>query len=177
MKHILLLFLIGFSVPSFAQKEKIEIPARVAYKYCKPKLYLRAKELVHAELTEKPNYSLCDRLMFVGPVLWTRIGKLDALSKIEGGNVSLHVDQNVLKAKLTQSIEDSKKIWNQIRTEVEGKNIKLRKATVAELEYFWSVISYDIEEPLIIAETLEHTYILDLLPKTLKLIWLDEVPR
>jgi len=177
MKNIILLFLIGLSVPTFAQKEKIDIPARVSYKYCKPKLYLRAKELVRNELTEKPSYDLCDRLMFVGPVLWNRIGKLAALSNIEGGNVSLHVDQQVLKAKLTQSIDDTKKIWNHIRSEVEGKNLTLRKATFAELEYYWSVISYDIEEPLIIAETPQHTYIIDLLPKTLRLIWLDEVPR
>lgn len=177
MKHILLLFLIGFSAQLFAQKEKIDVPAGVAYKYCKPKLYLRAKELVRAELMEETTYALCNRSMFVGPVLWTRFSKIDALSKIEGGNVSLHVDQLVLKAKLTQSLDDTKKIWSQIRSEVEGKNITLRKATAAELEYYWSVIAYDIEEPLIIAEMVEHTYIIDLSPKTLKLIWLDEVPR
>lgn len=177
MKLVLLLLLIGFSLNPFAQKEKIDVPARVVYSYCKPKLYEKAKALVSSELGESPTYDICDRIMFVGPVLWSRIGKLDHLSKIEGGNVELHVDKEIMKAKLSQSLINTKKIWDQIRAEVRGQNIKLRKATAAELEYYWTVISYDIEEPLIIAETAEHSYILDLLPKTLKLMWLDEVPR
>lgn len=177
MKNLLLLLITSFSLQLYAQKEKIEVPARITYKYCKPKTYLKAKELVLKEMGEDAHFELCDRFMFIGPVLWQRFFKIDALSKIEGGSVDLHVNEDVLKAKLCQSLTDSKKVWNQIRSEVENKEIKLRKAKPSELEYYWSVISYDIQEPLIIAETIGHAYILDLSPKTLKLMWLDEVPR
>jgi hypothetical protein len=45
------------------------------------------------------------------------------------------------------------------------------------LQYYWAVISFDIDEPLLIVETSEHKYILNILKKDLKLMWLDEVPK
>jgi hypothetical protein len=41
---------------------------------------------------------------------------------------------------------------------------------------YWSVISFDIEEPLVIIETTQERYILNINPKTMKLIWLDQAP-
>ncbi|KLT70319.1 hypothetical protein AB674_08025 [Flavobacterium sp. ABG] len=38
-------------------------------------------------------------------------------------------------------------------------------------------MSFDIDEPLLIIETKEHNYILNILKKKLKLLWLDEAPK
>ena len=77
---------------------------------------------------------------------------------------------------MTQDKAGFKKIWDHIRSEVGGSEFKLRKLTFNEIDYYWTVISFDIEEPLLVVETNNHRYILNLSPKDLKLLWLDEVP-
>lgn len=178
MKKYLLILFIAISCQTYAQKiEKIKVPDRVVYKYCKPKILESAKALVVKELSDQSENLLTDKILFVGPVLWSRFGTIDTLAKIEGGNLVLMVDDKKLTGKLTQNINDSRLIWEQIKLEVSGFEYTLRKATYDELEYYWSVISFDIEEPLIILETSEHKYILNMSPDTLKLIWIDEVPN
>jgi hypothetical protein len=86
------------------------------------------------------------------------------------------VDDKKLSAKLTQDIKDSKKVWDEFKKQINGRNFMLRKATPKELQYYWSVISFDIDEPLIIVETGEERYILNISPKTHKLLWLDQAP-
>jgi hypothetical protein len=77
---------------------------------------------------------------------------------------------------MSQNVNDSKIMWDEFKKEV-SKDYTIRKANEDELKYYWSVISFDIDEPLLIIETKEHNYILNLLRKDLKLMWLDEAPR
>ncbi|CAN5368897.1 hypothetical protein BH10BAC1_BH10BAC1_16840 [soil metagenome] len=178
MKAIYFLLFLAIRIQLNAQDvEKIEIPAGVVYKYCKATVYEEAKRLVTEELSDKPDYSLCDNITFIGPVLWARFEKIEALNSIEGGKVTLHVDNKIMMGKMTQDVDDTKKVWDAVRKEVNGKDYVIRKATQKELIYYWSVISFDIEEPLLIVETKEHKYIINLSPKTMKLLWLDEVPN
>jgi hypothetical protein len=177
VQKLLFIFLVTLSCQIYAQKtEKIDVPKRVVYKYCKPKIYEDTKKVVITELSDQREYLLVDKILFVGPVLWTRFGKIDEFAKIEGGNMTLLVDNKQLLGKMTQNLDDSKKIWDKVREEVKGEEFKLRKATYAELDYYWTVISWDIEEPLIIIETSKHRYILNINAKTMKLLWLDEAP-
>lgn len=178
MKQFLLLLSSLCIISTYAQNpEKIKVPSHVVYKYCEKKKFDEALEMVKTELSDKKSYALCGSMTIIGPVLWNRYSKISALSEVEGGNVSFMVDQQVLKGKLMQNAEDSKKVWDQVYLEVSGSgDFKLRKATYNELEYYWSVISFDIEEPLIIIETSMHRYIVDLSPKDLKILWIDEAP-
>ncbi|MEZ0131369.1 hypothetical protein AB9T88_17015, partial [Flavobacterium sp. LBUM151] len=96
--------------------------------------------------------------------------------KIEQGKVQFHVDDLILDGKMSQDINDSKIIWDEFKNEV-AQDFKIRKANEEELKYYWSVISFDIDEPLLIIETKDHNYILNLLKKNLKLLWLDEAPK
>ena len=88
----------------------------------------------------------------------------------------LGFDKKKPSGKLTQNKEDFKLVWDHLREEINKGSFKLRKATPTELSYYWSVISFDIDEPLIIIETPEHNYLLNISPKDLKLVWLDEAP-
>lgn len=175
-----ILFLILFSaIASIAMGQKVDsiiIPKGVAYKYCDQGIVVTAKTLLLKELSDSSTYSLNKGIVFIGPSLWTRYKKIPALEAIREGNVTIRFNKENLAAKVTQNEEDFKKIWDQVRSEVNQKDIKLRKASPKELEYYWAVISFDIEEPLLIAETNEHRYILNLSPKDLTLVWLDEVP-
>ena len=82
--------------------------------------------------------------------------------------MSFHVDDLILEGKMSQDINDSKIIWNEFRKEI-TENYIIRKANEQELRYYWSVISFDIDEPLLIVETKNHNYILNVLKKDLKL--------
>ncbi len=176
MKRIFSILLLLSSLGATAQVDSITIPPGVKYKYCKPEIFEKAKQLATAELGAKPKYKLINDIMFVGPTLWSRYKKVKELSSIEGGNLIIMVDDTKLSGKLTQTQKDGKKFWDQIRKEVDGKDYKLRKATEQELIYYWAVISFDIEEPLMILETSEHRYILNLSTKDFTILWLDEVP-
>ena len=179
MKSCLLAFLVTVSFSVYArQVEKIEIPQGVVYKYCDSVTYEKAKSLIMEELSDSPKYTLNKGVMFIGPVLGGRYEKVKPLKNIKGGNMTiLGYKKETSAGKMTQNADDYKLVWDQLRGEIKDKEYKLRKATPAELKYYWSVISFDIEEPLIIIETKEHNYILNLSPKDLKLVWLDEAPR
>ena len=171
-----ILMFLKFSV--LGQIEKIEIPKGVVYKYCDSLTYEKAKALITEELSSTAKYSLNKGILFIGPVLWQRYEKVTALKNIKGGNMTiLGYKKETSTGKLTQDAEGFKLVWDYLRSEVGNAGFKLRKATASELKYYWAVISFDIEEPLIILETKEHNYILNLSPADLKLVWLDEAPR
>jgi len=179
MKILFAAFLSIWTISATGQQtEKIEVPNGVVYKYCDSATYERAKTIVLQELSGAPAYTLTKGVCFIGPVLWSRYGKVASLKGIQGGNLTiLGPKKETLTGKMTQSKKDFKLVWDNLRSEIQDNNFKLRKATAQELSYFWSVISFDIEEPLIIIETPEHNYILNLSPKDYTLVWLDEGPR
>lgn len=177
MKYTILLFLILITNFTFSQEsETITIPRGVVYKYANNKIIEKAKKLINDNLSENPNYKLLQANLIIGPELWKRYKDNKNIQNIEKGKVRFHVDNLELDGKMSQDVNDSKVIWNEFRKEV-GENFKIRKANENELKYYWSVISFDIEEPLLIIETENHNYILNLLKKDLKLFWLDEAPK
>jgi hypothetical protein len=177
MKNYILPILFLFSLNGFSQQEKIRVPNGVVYNYCKAKKYTKIKDLLLTELVKlNPTYKLVSESFFLGPVLWDRIGKIDSIAETSSINVDLHVDKALLKARLYRDFNSSKVVWNQIRAEFNNTPMRLRKASPEELAYYWSVISYDIDEPLIIGQTADRTYIFDIDLKSKALIWLDEMP-
>ena len=177
MKKVILIVLVFISFLSQAQKnETISIPKGVVYKYADAKIIEKAKKLISDNLSENNDYKILQNNLIIGPELWKRFEANENIQKIKGGKVEFHVDNLVLNGKMSQDINDSKIIWNEFKNEV-SKEYIIRKANENELKYYWSVISFDIEEPLLIVETKEHNYILNLLKKDLKLLWLDEAPK
>jgi hypothetical protein len=114
------------------QIQKIVIPKGIVYHYCDSATYEKAKGIVKEELSETLSYSLVDKIMFVGPALWKRFRKLKSLKNIQGGNTTLVVDNKNLSAKLTQELDDSKKVWDEFRQEINGTEFALRKANPEE---------------------------------------------
>jgi hypothetical protein len=178
MKTILSLILALSYFTSYAQnEEKITIPKGIVYKYCDKKIVDKAKLLITENLSDSTKYGLCDKLLIVGPVLWNRFKNIEILNKIENGNTTFNVDKKQYTGKMTQDIADTKKVWKELIKEINGEKFIIRKLTEKELQYYWAVISFDIDEPLFVVETSTHKYILNLLKKNLKLMWLDEVPK
>jgi cellobiose-specific phosphotransferase system component IIB len=158
--------------------EKIEVPKGVVYKYCDTNIIAKAKAVIDRELSDKVDYTMNKGLLFVGPVLWSRFKKIPALAAIKNGDMTITaISRKEPSGKMTQNAADFKLVWDQVRAEVSGNTYQLRKATPAELQYYWSVISFDIDEPLLIIQTSVHNYLLNFSKDDLTLVWLDETPR
>lgn len=158
--------------------EKIAVPGGVVYKYAAPGVYEKAKQLLRRELSDSTEYTFIGSpMLIIGPEMWKRFSKIKSVKDIKDGNTTLLVDDEKLEAKLIQRENDGRLVWDELKKEVAGGPYTLRKATQSELKYYWSVISFDIEEPLIILETRQTKYILNFVPDTMKLLWLDEVPK
>lgn len=173
----LLLFILLCGTAGAQLRHHVDVPQGVVYHYCDDRILDSAKVLITQELGSRPTYVLSGRILFLGPVLWTRFSKVRSLRNIQGGNVSNLVDGKVLAGKMTQSVEDSRLCWDALRAEIGKQRFELRLPTPQELRYYWSVISFEIEEPLIILSTKAHNYILNLSNEDYTLLWLDEAPR
>jgi len=162
---------------AFSQNiEKIKIPQRVVYNYCSDDLNNEAIKNIKSSLEQKDNYSIIQANLTIGNQLWSRFRNIETLKAIKTGkNVIFHIDNIEVEGKMYQNTEDSKLVWNELRKEI-TENYVIRKANEVELKYYWSIISFDIEEPLFILETQKHNYILNLSKNDLKLFWLDELP-
>lgn len=177
MKKVILIVFFFTSIFSNAQeKETITVPKGIVYNYCSPKVLENAKKLITSNLSNSNDYKLLQENMIVGPELWKRYKDNKNIQKLQTGKVQFHVNNSVLDGQMTHDINDTKIIWDEFKNEV-SQGYKIRKANEDELKYYWSVISFDIDEPLLIIETKEHNYILNILKKKLKLLWLDEAPK
>jgi hypothetical protein len=67
-------------------------------------------------------------------------------------------------------------VWDQLVSEIKNESYTIRKATNKELVYYWAVISFDIDEPLLILQTSSHRFLFNFMPADLKLVWIDEIP-
>jgi hypothetical protein len=176
-KHILPTLIAFMYFSSAAQTiDSVDIPKGVVYKYVNPALVEKAKTIIRQELSDSVTYKLNGGIVFVGPVLWSRYKKMPQMGAITGGDMTIKFNQQDLSAKVTQTDEGFRIIWDQVRKEVVIDQLRLRKATRRELAYYWSVISFDIEEPLIIAESGSHRFLMNLGAEKLNLTWLDEIP-
>ena len=168
---------------TFLTAQKIEVPKGINYKFCSERNNEKAKALLTKQFTD-PDYSFFSGMLIIGPRLWVRYKEIPAIRDITAGNTSFHVpiidkkgkkDTQILTGKLVQTRDDFKKVWGQVVTDFKGANITFRKLTPTELNYYWSIISFDIEEPLFIAEGGKYKLLINLQPKDLKIMWLDEV--
>ncbi|KAA2224677.1 hypothetical protein [Chryseobacterium sediminis] len=172
---IFLLLLLIINTVKAQGTEKIAIPNRVVYNYADDKINEKAKKLLTEGLTNTTNYNLLGDNLIIGPTLWKRFKNLESLKSIPD-SVIFHIDDMEIEGKMSKTLKDSKKIWEEVKKEVSGK-YQIRKANEDELKYYWSTISFDIEEPLFILQTENHLYILNFLKKSMKLFWLDEFPN
>ncbi len=83
------------------------------------------------------------------------------------GNITFKVPQSNgstidMTGKLIQTYEDFKILWTQIVSDLKEENFVIRKIKETELKYFWSIIFYDIDEPLFVIDNQKIRLIIDL---------------
>lgn len=160
---IVLLLLFIINTVTAQVKEKITIPNGVVYNYADDKINEKAKKLLTESLTNTINDDLLGNNLIIGPTLWKRFKNIESLKTIPDSLI-FHIDDIEVEGKMSKNLKDSKKIWDEVKKEISG-NYQIRKANEDELKYYWSTISFDIEEPLFVLQTENHLYILNFLKK------------
>lgn len=184
MKKISLLIPVILSLLTQAQ-DTVKIPQGVIYKTTTKSINNTAKKLIAAELsTDSTNYNLFDSILIVGPILWERYSSIPNIASIKGGNIALKMsfydsekqqkNTELVSAKLIQREQDYRKIIQQIINDTEGEPLIFRQLNELDLVYYWSVIFFDIEEPVFIVETNGRKFLFDI-NSNFKINWIDEV--
>jgi len=164
-KSIFILTILFVSINTFAQSDSI--PEHVVYKKNLDVVNNKAKEAILQEI-EKPSYSLFKDNLYCGPFFWHKYNHLP----IEKGDITFMIPQpqgpdKIAYGKLIQNPKDFKTMWDAIVKDLKDTKYKIRKLNPEELSYYWSIIFFDIEEPLYIIENKKHKLIIDFDPNTL----------
>lgn len=164
----------------------INIPTGVTYRYTSEQINEGAKAALNAALASDTSAALFSAMFFIGPRLWKEIKNEPGIKTIEGGNTTFKlpvrnkrgkvVDYENLTGKMIQDERDYRKVFGFLKEALSGER-SFRKLNPQELDYYWSVISWDIAEPLYIVSAKSKNYLMDLEEKdgTYKLLWVDVV--
>lgn len=179
-----LLIATSISLCSYSQTERIEIPPGVVYKYCADSTNNKAIAIIQKELSSECTYSICDNVLFCGPMLWERYKSIAGVGDIKEGNMTIMVPlfdekgrttkTEKRSGKLIQSHEDFILFWKQVLKDFEGSDIVIRKLNPGELSYYWAIIFFDIEEPIFAVEGKSHTFLFDMDEKG-NLVWIEQL--
>lgn len=146
-----LLILLGFGL-SLAQ----DVPAGVRYKKTTDEINDKARVLLEKALT-KPiaegdvEATFGKSPIMCGPFVWALVG--DGNSFKDSTPVKLIVNGVVKDGRGIADAGQKRLIWTRLLEKL-GTTIKptVRKANADEIGFYWSMIPFDIEEPLFIAD-------------------------
>ena len=179
MKKIFLgmILLLGYSVVAFAQ----EIPEGVRYKRTSDEINKKATAML--ERAFSADATLADKrpifangAIMIGPFLWEVVKTPDVFKGATP--VSLIVNGKVAQGRGIRDAAQQQVLWDRVlkRTSSMGA-VKIRKPQASEISFFWAMIPFDIEEPLLIADFGAERYIFNFVLKDGKpnIMWIDIV--
>lgn len=148
----------------------VAIPDGVVYKKTTNAINEQAKKAILNEL-KNSTYTFFDKLLYCGPNFWDHYKSNPKIGAIEKGNIDFQVPQPdgkiiIKNGKLIQNKDDYRIIWEQIVKDFNSPNLTIRKLNTDELKYYWSIIFFDIEEPIFVIENTKLKIILDLNEKS-----------
>lgn len=163
-----LLFVFSFAVFS----QTVTVPEGVVYKTTSDQVNQTAQSTLKKELSKESPYALFSGMLLIGPGLWSSVKDTPPVSNIQAGNTTYQVPitnkkgkvvrYEKLSGKLIQKADDYKIFLDFFKTPFESGNFTFRKLNPEELQSYWAVISWDIEEPVYILESDNKRYLFDL---------------
>lgn len=177
-KFTIILILLVSTIFVQGQKD-IVIPNGVVYNKASESINKKANTIIKSEISN-PTYSMFDKLLYCGPNFWKNYKNTLDISGIEAGNIKFQVPQSdgsviEMDGKLIQSQSDFETIWNQISKDFKKTNYKIRKLTSNELSYYWSIIFFDINEPIYVIENKNNKIILDFYEGKMKIAFIENL--
>jgi hypothetical protein len=176
IRHTIIYFFFYFICGSIFSQSLV-IPDGINYKFATDEVVEKAQQIIAHELST-PTYNIFNDQLYCGPTIWSRYKLLERPAQIKKGNITFKVPINGIQTnqlgKLIQSQGDFKIIWNQIIQDFSESKLTIRRIRPEELKSFWSIIFYDIEEPLLIVESNSHKIAMDF-NANMQLIFLEEL--
>lgn len=183
--RIIMCVLVLLCLHSAQAQDSLQVPKGVVLLKATEEQMEQAKASLLRELkASTASYQLFNGLAFIGPRLWGRYGTDASASRIQQGDMTIRVPQftngrhtgtKEVKGKVLQSPADFKTVWDILLRDLDGKEAKLRLPTADELNYYWSIISFDIKSPVLVIETPGYNVLVDMSGNTAKVYWMEEV--
>lgn len=175
MNKILIIFFIALNSMSFYAQE---LPDYIVYNKGFQKDSFRIKNLLKDVLQSKKSRTLIfDKILYIGPYLWAELRSMKS-SKIEKGNITFKIPnqkEDILKdGKLIQTKEDFKILLEDLRILL-GDNYKIGNLNKNDFAYYWSIIFFDISDPIFLLTGNSHRIIFDF-DENSKLLFLEISP-
>lgn len=141
----------------------VEVPEGVVYKRATAKENTEARIQLRTALSTGSLAYIFDDKVICGPALWSDIKELTAFSDFDITPVEINIPilgsgaegstaMQKFEGALLQGPEEIQALAR-VLTSVLDRSVNIRKAHPDELEVFWALIPYDIEEPLFVLET------------------------
>lgn len=175
MKIKLTYLLIIFGIFN-SYSQSVEIPKGVNYHKTSEANNKEAKKLIQEAIVSKDFRPIFETTVMIGPNLWTSYLRNYSEANPEGGinlNFKIPIEKKIItrKGRIIKQNEEFNLMWNFISDNLNGGKIRVPKKS--EIEYYWSIIAYDIEEPLYVME-FKHTKILfNFNPTNNKLLFME----
>ena len=176
--------------PSATPATEPAVPPGVVYKPTTDAVNARAINKVKAACgpaaTDEQIASLFDKALICGPGLWAELKDDPSVAKLDKADVTLAVPytpagggrQKVhkLHGKVFQSKPAAVAFWKAVRAGADLSHVSVRKLTGPELGVYWSMISFDVTEPVFVAECGRRHLLLHFAsPDDLTVLWTDDL--
>ena len=190
MKYIAyLLSLLTFTVCAYAGDDFI-VPDGIRYNKASHEVNDKAKKLLKNLFVKNASdevvfATIFENSLICGPGLWQDIKNNKVMANINDSKVVLDIpifnDDGTLKrtykldGKIFRSPAEILSFWNVFSKMIDFSNLKIRKLNQEELKIYWTMISWDITEPIFILESENHKILaVFLAPDNLKIAWIDD---
>jgi hypothetical protein len=178
----ILAIVVTLGVSAFPSCHGQDIPKGVNYKKTSEEINTKAKAALERALASEatPSIFLGD-VISCGPILWNDLkANHESLSKDSTPvTMMLSVPEPVqAEGRGLRTQEQREKFWKLVLGKYPGlRKGVVRPAKASEVQFYWTTIPFDIEEPLFAVETPTDIFIANLRYEkdTVTLFWLDRV--
>jgi hypothetical protein len=81
-----------------------------------------------------------------------------------------------MQGKLFQNKAEIREFWKALcKTVGRDEKFRIRRPTKLELELYWAMIPYDIEEPIFVVESDRHSFLIDFAGGKDRMFWIDDL--
>jgi hypothetical protein len=178
-------YTIIFVLLSSVSYSREDIPHEIRYLESGEKINQQTKQIITDAFNNKNFTEVFSSKVVCGPSLWASVKDHPALSEIKlttaTFNIPISAGPNAgkfqtLKGALFQSPNEIA-VLSSIFESLPNTSMSIRKLNPSEVGIYWSLIPYDIEEPIFAIEFGDHVFIMDVNSSDNKVFWVDELSR
>jgi hypothetical protein len=166
--------------------EDMSVPRGVVYKKASKAINDKAREKIKTLFSHGPEADLqavFRQMLICGPFLWKEIKDEPEMRAIKTGRAMLKIPQYEggkvtgiveKEGKLFQGKEQVAAFWKAFTRKHDLKGeLRVTKLAEKDLQTYWAMIPFDIEEPIFIVECGAHRFLMDFGRESMKVVWID----